>query len=127
MTKITLKPGEIAPIKQFTKYEDFVLNMNNFYIHFTNLKEENSPFKVFRQKPCFLRFKNNEIELEKRLTNSITNLTKKKSNYENTKEFRKALPKELFNAYIIMSNLVSINDPDVMDFDNNVNENYLTE
>ncbi len=96
---------QIVPQKQFDTLEAFVEGMNNYWAHFFS---GNEWAETKRNKPHFIRFKEQNPKMEQELTDKITpiaNSTRRKEN----------MPLDLlWESYRIMSQLVYPDDPGVM-------------
>ncbi len=110
-----MEQGKIVLQVQFSSLEAFVAGMNNYCAHFYR---GNTWAETRRSRPHFIRFKEQNPEMERDLTDKVTAVmaaTRKKED----------LPLELlFESYGIMSHLVYADDSGVITYSHP--EMYLT-
>lgn len=99
---------QIVQQVQFETLEAFTKGQNNYYAHFLR----DNPFGESRRiKPHFLRFQEQNPEMERELTDAVTEARNKSIRKEED------LPLEqLFESYPLMSQLVYAEDPDVKEY-----------
>ncbi len=107
---------KIAPQREFKSLDDFIINQNNFHMHFmTHLRGSMD----YRARDCFRRFKSQYSELERKTTQIAFQTVKGQPK-------REELPYEqLWEAYKVMSTLVFTRDKYVMRKNKIVDDSYL--
>lgn len=98
---------QIVPQKQFGTLDLFIEGMNNYWAHFFR---GNEWAETRRKRPHFLRFQEQNPEMEHELTDKITKIA-------NTTRRREYMPLEtLWESYNLMSQLVYAEDAGVMGY-----------
>jgi len=105
-----MKMPEIVSQHKFETLEDFVKHEGNFHIFFVD--NPSMARDVWRNKPVFLRFREQNQSME-------TELTKVTTEARNTPPYNKLPYEKLYEAYQIMGNLVYVGDA------NDIDEYYL--
>ena len=106
---------EPAPMKQFASLEDFLQNSNNFRLAFT-APEDSVTGPIYRGQKVFQRF----AILHTIFASSL--IRRAEGRY--LADLDKTTREDLFNAYQRMSQLVDINDKDVV-IDGKIDDEYL--
>ncbi len=108
---LQLPPDKVAKLVRYETLEGFVEGQNNFYFHF--LPEGSFVGDIYKTQPHYRRFKALHPELDSSLKAKLSQRKVGSDAY-----------KELFKAYAIMSELVSVDDPHVRE-DGKVNDQFL--
>ena len=119
---MTLDESKKAQMMEFPTLEDFKAGQNNFYMTFDT--NETMP-DFYRITPVFQRFQKAQPELEQEVTTRITELrAEERPQFYYPDNFPEDAFEKLYEAYKLISQLVSIEDPEVMK-DEKVDERYL--
>ena len=110
-----MEQGKIVLQVQFSSLEAFVAGMNNYCAHFYR---GNTWAETRRSRPHFIRFKEQNPEMERDLTDKVTAVM------TTTRKMEDSLLQQLWDSYNIMSQLVYADDPGVRRYSHS--EMYLT-
>ena len=114
---------EKADMKQFETLEEFKKGSNNYWVTF--VEGEGVFAYIYRGKKSFERFQEKYPEIEEKLTDEVTKLMKEDHpSFYYPENFEDNIYEKMFEAYKLMSQLVSVDDKDVIR-DGEVDERYL--